>query len=308
MAECTYCPFQQIVNAVSALTKTYRVIPSAKDAAKYNIRPGDTVTLDAIQYTAYKLKKNKVKKVAMDVHESYLRVVSAIESQLMPLMQKVCLECSKASNDDNLSRKGQTFVFLEAMCTNGLSGKSAIPGEGMDEPQDGWDGTTGGTGESLREDSESDPFFTDADGDYAEPDNRQTSSDWLHKNVKIDTHYLDPEGCTKLPSHIEDHLRKILHSFSQLSVFEQNLIFSQLSGQTFSDFGSMSWIPSDMRKPQSKQLVSVRWDKLVRKFPLAAALRGAKVVKEIQRTRNERSKHYAEKVYEQESLDFGDSF
>ena len=49
------------------------------------------------------------------------------------------------------------------------------------------------------------------------------------------------------------------------------LLISQRSGQSFSEFGTMKWIPRELKRPQSKQLISQRWNRLVERFPLAAA-------------------------------------
>ena len=54
------------------------------------------------------------------------------------------------------------------------------------------------------------------------------------------------------------------------------LLISQWSGQSFSEFGTMKWIPRELKRPQSKQLVSQRWNRLVERFPLAAALKCAR--------------------------------
>lgn len=53
------------------------------------------------------------------------------------------------------------------------------------------------------------------------------------------------------------------------------LILSQWSGESFSEFGTMKWVPRELRRPQSKQLISQRWNKLCLRFPLAAALKSA---------------------------------
>ena len=53
------------------------------------------------------------------------------------------------------------------------------------------------------------------------------------------------------------------------------LILSQWSGESFSEFGTMKWVPRELKRPQSKQLISQRWNKLCLRFPLAAALKSA---------------------------------
>ena len=97
---------------------------------------------------------------------------------------------------------------------------------------------------------------------------------WLNKNVKR----LPPpsHGVTNLPTHIEDMLRKVLHDFAELDVFEQNMIFHQMTGATMVDFATMKWVPHEMKRAQSKEFADYRWKRLVTRFPLAAALRKAR--------------------------------
>lgn len=74
-------------------------------------------------------------------------------------------------------------------------------------------------------------------------------------------------SAANLPPDAADLIRRSLKDFAALSVFEKMLLISQRSGQSFSEFGTMKWIPRELKRPQSKQLVSQRWNRLVERFP-----------------------------------------
>ena len=339
MAECSACPFNGVAEALEVLTKTYSIKATEDKTVKsYSTQ---VAQINRVEYLIKNLSaRKKVKKAtqtwcnaAKAVAPEFAELVEAANKFLAKLNKvsgkdcpnNICLKCSQASNDDNLSRQGQTFVMLDAFAGNALSSLGADPAEGIDSIDDGDDnghkdgrdneaGELDGNGESGHTSGANDEagtggnhfgetseFFTH-DDDPIESDNRQNSGDWLAKNVIRDVHHLDEEGNTNLPAHIEDYLRKILHSFSSLDVFEQILIFSQMCGQNFTSFGSMKWVPKEFKSPQTKQLVSQRWDRLCQKFPIAAALRKAKPGEGLA---TEMAKHFSDMAYEQGEFDFG---
>ena len=51
----------------------------------------------------------------------------ALAERLQRDLQPLCLECARVSDDDNLSRSGQTFVSIDAMATVGLAASGADP-------------------------------------------------------------------------------------------------------------------------------------------------------------------------------------
>lgn len=297
MAECQRCPFQSVVSALSELIKTFR--PTVVDKNNHaNVRE-----MNQAQYLAYKSKNAKVKKVANALEKKYADFMQYIDKEILPLCQKVCITCSTVSNDDNLSNHGRTFISIDALNSAPATYDADIDTqdrtnvnydnpynnqvEDVDNTQDGESNNANGVSHQI-------------DGDTEDRVAGATGS-WLNKNAIKSVHSLNPQGSTNLPSHIEDTLRKILHDFSALDIYEQNLVFQQMCGTSLADFGSMGWIPPDMKKPQSKQLVSIRWEKLVQKFPLAAALRKAKPLQGYNTPRN---KHYSEDIFVQEELGF----
>ena len=222
MAECQRCQFQPVVQALSSLVQTFprREEANGKVVVKY---------LNRAELTYREANDRRVSKTAKAIIEPFSRLVDYINDDLLPLAREVCKECSRASDDNNLTSRGRVMVSLDAM-PNGVT-PSTRPG------QDG-------------------------------------SGSWLDRN----TIYTPPSsgGVTALPTHIEDMMRKVIHDFAELDVFDQNLIFHQLSGGTMTDFATMKWVPHEMKRAQSKEFADYRWKRLVTRFPIAAALRKAK--------------------------------
>ena len=136
--------------------------------------------------------------------------------------------CSTASNDDNLTSSGRSFVSLDAM-PNGVA---------------------------LSDDQDS-----------------STPGSWLNKNTIRPP--VSSEGVSQLPTHIEDTIRKVMHDFNELDVFDQNMLLHQMTGATMTDFATMKWVPHEMKRAQSKEFVDYRWRRLLSRFPLAAAIKKA---------------------------------
>lgn len=224
MAECQRCQFQPVVQALSSLVQTFprRDTENGKPVVKY---------LNRAELTYREANDRRVKKTAKAVIDPFSRLVDFINEELIPLAREVCKECSRASDDDNLTSRGRCHVSLDAM-PNGI-----VPS--TDPRQEG-------------------------------------QGSWLNRN----TIYTPPssEGVTQLPTHIEDTIRKVMHDFAELDVFDQNMLLHQLSGGTMTDFATMRWVPHEMKKAQSKEFADYRWRRLVTRFPLAAALRKAKAL------------------------------
>lgn len=287
MAECQRCPFQAVVSSLAELIKTFR--PTVVDK---NNRA--TVTeMNQAQYLAYKTKNAKVRKAANALEKKYTDFISDIEKNILPLCQKICITCSTVSNDDNPSNHGRTFISIDALNSAPATYDSDFDAQEHANQYNG--------GEQQEGEGNAERAHTEDKGDSDEDVVMGGTGSWLNKNAIKSVHSLNPQGSTNLPSHIEDTLRKILHDFSALDIYEQNLVFQQMCGTSLADFGSMGWIPEDMKKPQSKQLVSIRWEKLVHKFPIAAALRKAKPLHGFNTPRN---KHYSEDIFVQEELGF----
>ena len=217
-----------------------------------------------------------------ELARNHEKLVAAVKA-LLPLLQQICLGCSRTSNDDNLSRYGQVFVSIDAMNSLGLIASGADPTADLNDCSDP---TTSYNGDSdINDKEDSDAVYAALDSNHVD-DLRdsssnlqvsQTAHDYLLSHTALDVHSQDPESSSKLPAHIEDLLRKYLSDFNHLDTFEKFLCFSQWSGQSFSEFGTMKWIPEELKRPQSKQFVTQRWNKLLEKFPVAAALRKGKV-------------------------------
>lgn len=222
MAECQRCQFQPVVQALSSLVQTFprRESANGKVVVKY---------LNRAELTYREASDRRVKKNAKALLDPFSRLVEYINEELLPLAREVCRECSRASDDDNLSSHGRTRISLDAM-PNGIDPASE-------------EGNTG-------------------------------QGSWLNRNTIYTP--ASSNGVSQLPTHIEDMIRKVMHDFAELDVFDQNMLLHQLSGGTMTDFATMRWVPHEMKKAQSKEFADYRWRRLVTRFPLALALRKAK--------------------------------
>lgn len=234
----------------------------------------------------------------VSAYPRHREILALIESAL-PDLQQICLGCSRTSDDDNLSNHGQTFVSIDAMATIGLAAASESPSDIDDEKiRKAHDADT-----AVLNDPDDQIGATTSDSAYrsfydstSSAAVAQSAHDYLLSHTSPDA--IRPKSCgtvTTLPSHVEDFLREHLASFASLTVFEQLLCFSQWSGQTFSDFATMKWVPTELLKPQSKQFITNRWNRLVQKFPLADALKKATPTKSVS---SALSRHYAEQAFE----------
>ena len=261
MAECQRCPFQAVVTALAEIVKMFpkRVRENGRNVA---------ASLNQAELLLETSKNQKVRKAAKALVPEYSRLVGFIEGAILPVARKVCHACSTTSDDDNLSRHGRTFVFLDAQPN--ASNLSATPGEATQDGGDPESALNGPEDEDKTDflEREHDAFF--ADDSREERESAPVGGDWLNTHAVRSP---SATGGTNLPTHIEDVIRKVLHDFLQLTVFEQLMILRQMAGETFVEFGTLKWMPYELKRPQSKEFVSLRWKKLVAKFPLAAALR-----------------------------------
>ena len=102
-----------------------------------------------------------------------------------------------------------------------------------------------------------------------------TPGSWLNKNT-IRPIASSSDGVSQLPTHIDDTIRKVMHDFNELDVFDQNMLLHQMTGATMTDFATMKWVPHEMKRAQSKEFVDYRWRRLLSRFPLAAAIKKAR--------------------------------
>ena len=134
---------------------------------------------------------------------------------------------------------------------------------------------TPGSAASSDSPESDDAAYRDFYGDTSPIRLENTAHAFLAKNA-IRPDRAPSLSAANLPPDAADLIRRSLKDFAALSVFEKMLLISQWSGQSFSEFGTMKWIPRELKRPQSKQLVSQRWNRLVERFPLAAALKCAR--------------------------------
>jgi len=338
--ECSACILSPIVQALVALTKTHRTTSfdsqtsSASKSAAFAKYLGDmksndrntSTELNAIDCKlVHEISKKKQKKQIIEplvAARADFRKLVALARKIMESpdgvnpspLQSVCLACSRISDDDNLSRSGQTFVSVDAMASSGLTANSSDPAAHISL--------------SDENDLESGDFNTDSSTSYGDEDSSspassdlynasedinpddlsiktaQSAHDYITANaIHIDSSS-DSDSCSKLPSHIEDLLRKQLASFAELEDFEKILILGVWSGLNFAEFGTMKWVPEEIKRPQSKQLILQRWNRLVEKFPLAAALQKSAPCRNVT---SALSKHYSLENAQQGVLDLQDS-
>lgn len=286
MAECQRCPFQSVVTALTELVKTFpnrNYKRGSQDPRRFNqaelmefaVRSSDTGKSRSRE------KRKQFKATTVALLPAYAQLVEFIEAKVLPLAREICYACSCASDDDNLSRHGRSFVSLDAMSTGSfLASSSRSPSPLPDDAPGGADPLSADNpaqGDADFLSRENDAFFADAGDD--DPSSPARSGDWLNSHA---VHAEPSQGSSsKLPTHIEDAILSALHDFLQLSVFEQNMLIRYLSGGdfTFVDFAQMGWVPREMHRPQSKEFVYQRWKALCKRFPLAAAMKNGTVAK-----------------------------
>ena len=222
MAECQRCQFHAVVSALSSLVQTF---------PRRQTKNGKVVMTDLnrAELTLREAADRRVRRAAKAFCEPYNRLVDFINDDLLPMAREICLFCSTASNDDNLTSSGRSFVSLDAM-PNGVA------------LSDGQDSSSPGS--------------------------------WLNKNTIRPP--MSSDGVSQLPTHIEDTIRKVMHDFNELDVFDQNMLLHQMTGATMTDFATMKWVPHEMKRAQSKEFVDYRWRRLLTRFPLAAAIKKAR--------------------------------
>ena len=121
MAECQRCQFQQIVSALSTLVQTYpRRMTSENGKEK-------VAHINRAELTLREANNPKVAHAAKAFVSPFGKLVDFINSELLPLARKVCLSCSLASNDDNLTSRGKSLVSLDAMPNGVMLGTDPAP-------------------------------------------------------------------------------------------------------------------------------------------------------------------------------------
>lgn len=296
--ECQNCAFNQVVQAVSAILMTYTVVIRQKN-----------IPLNPIEYLIHRRRKTdekkkkaeqKVTKVAEELLPKFNKLKEYVASELLPLCQNICMTCSRVSNDDNLSRCGQNFVFMEAM--PGAAGELAGGVSDGNCGESGEDGDGSDTASGQQQDEEM-AFFEDDEDEVVE-----TRGNWLNENALKTGNGKDVAGVSKLPIGVEDTLKNILSSFRGLTIFQQVILLLRWQEMSFVDIGSMTWVPSEFTRHNDKQLVGFWWRQIVKKFPWADALSAKKRKKGETRKAGEDDdfkSHSPKECYVAQELDFG---
>lgn len=175
---------------------------------------------------------------------------------LQHIFSAICLTCSRESNDDNPSNKGQQFYSLDSgSCRHG-SGKAAT---------------------SHTDDND---VISRADwiALHAAPEIEQT---YVQENLG-ETNGKPPEemdddslhSLTGLPSDVEDILRQEGSKWFSLSLQDKLLLACVMSGLNLTEFSDLKWIPSSFKDPRTgqlrpitKQAAHARWNQMVAKIP-----------------------------------------
>lgn len=285
--ECQKCAFNPIVQALSAILQTYTVVIDKKN-----------VPLNAIEYMVYrhKITNSKISKVAAELKPVFNKLRTFIELEMLPKCQKICRTCSKYSNDDNLSRSGQTIVSMDAMA--GASGDLA--GGGYSTAYAGSEEHNEGEGGEV----DYDRMFFDSDDEDDANTLGESRGNWLNKNAIKSQKTKNFLGITNLPPDVEEEIKRVIVSFKELSVLQQCVLLQRWNEQSFVDIGSMTWVPEEFKRHNDKQLVSFWWRQIVKKFPLANALSYRKNQSGKQEKTDYKS-HMPSTAYLPQELDFG---
>lgn len=285
--ECQNCAFNPIVKALADIQKTYMVTQGKRN-----------VQLNAIEYLVYRTKNTnkKISAAAEDLLKAFAKLKEFVETKMLPVCQNICKTCSKTSDDDNLSRGGQTMISFDAMPgeAGDLEGSQQYNGEDDD-------GGEAGTDES-RWDRE---FFSDDDDDDAQYDNR---GNWLNKNAIQVDQARKSDGVTNLPVAVENEVKAILASFRDLTTLQQMILIQRWNEMSFVDIGSMTWVPTELKHPNDKQLVGFWWKQIVRKCPWAEVLSSKKRKSNLANRADgddDYKTHSPSIIFVEQELDFG---
>lgn len=277
--ECQNCAFDPFVKALAELIRVYPVTENGKN-----------IQLNAMEYLVYRTRKTnkKVSKAASDILVPFGKLVNFIECEILPKAQEVCIACARSSDDDNLSRGGQTMVFLDAM-PGGAAGDLAGDAGNHEEEEE----------KSLPEDK----FFEDSDEDDAET----TGGNWINKNAIRRGKDSTDGGVSMLPVAVENEVKTIMASFSKLTPLQQIVLLLRWNEMSFVDIGAMNWVPAEFKHHNDKQLVSFWWKQIVQKCPWADALSSKRRRKErqINQTDDDFKTHSPTDVFVVQELDFG---
>ena len=175
---------------------------------------------------------------------------------LQHIFSAICLTCSRESDDDNPSNKGQQFYSLDSgSCRHG-SGKAAT---------------------SHTDDND---VISRADwiALHAAPEIEQT---YVQDNLGETDGRLPEEmdddakhSITGLPPDVEDVLRQEGSKWFSLSLQDKLLLACVMSGLNLTEFSDLKWIPSSFKDPRTgqlrpitKQAAHARWNQMVSKIP-----------------------------------------
>lgn len=290
--ECQNCAFDPIVNAVAALTKDYTVTIGNKN-----------VQMNAIEYVAHRHKKTnpKVAKAARMLMPTFAKLRSFVENELLPKCQEVCVTCAKSSDDDNLSRGGQDFIFIEAMpgYMSEVEGGAGVGETGDDEGEGGMP-----TEEAL------DRAFFDEDGNDPADSDMGATGGWLNQHaIKQSRSSSEDGGVTPLPLSVECEVKRILDAFRELTMLQKCILLQRWEEKSFVDIGSMTWVPKEMKRHNDKQLVGFWWRQIEEKFPWAKTLspkrRRKGAANAVEAGDGDYKTHTPSETYSEQTLDFG---
>ena len=105
------------------------------------------------------------------------------------------------------------------------------------------------------------------------------TADFLISQRRPDVHAQDPDGCSSLPTNIEETLKKQFANFAALSPIDLCLVAHLMGGGTFASFATMAWLPhlpydplTLQPIPVSRQAVYTRFRNIVTKVPVLAVI------------------------------------
>lgn len=176
--------------------------------------------------------------------------------RLQQILSAICLTCSRESNDDNPSNKGQQFYSLDSgTCRHG-SGRAAT------SHSDNNDVISRADWIALHTAPEVEQTYIQkdiGDSDGKPPD--ETDDDASH-------------SVTGLPTDVEDVLRQEGSKWFSLSLQDKLLLACVMSGLNLTEFSELKWIPSSFKDPRTgmlrpitKQATHARWNQMVSQIP-----------------------------------------
>jgi len=199
----------RLVRGVAEMLREYRVT-----------KQSEMLVVNPVERMVQWARRKEVKTAAEALTGEYGTLVAGLQA-LLPKFQEVFLCCSRSSDDDNLSRSGQTFVFLEAM--PGAAGNLA---DGRGKVSEGEDGEPQDEGPAADEDRE---FF---DEDPGADDVGAARGNWLNEHAILRDRTSGDESATRLHPEVEEGLKRLLTMFAQLTPAQARIVHGLLNRHT----------------------------------------------------------------------------